>query len=91
MQPDQLTVLVAAYNEEVALPHLHERVSAVLATMPDIDGRMLYVDDGSSDATWQVICELARKDPRVSALRLSRHFGKPRSPPDWTRCAKARR
>lgn len=76
MQPDQLTVLVAAYNEEVALPHLHERVTAVFATLPDIDGRMLYVDDGSSDATWQVICELARKDPRVSALRLSRNFGK---------------
>lgn len=76
MRPEPLTVVVAAYNEEEALPNLHERVSAVFAGLADIDGRMLYVDDGSSDRTWQVICELARQDARVSALRLSRNFGK---------------
>ena len=76
MRPEPLTVVVAAYNEEEALPNLHERVSAVFAGLADVDGRMLYVDDGSSDRTWQVICELARQDARVSALRLSRNFGK---------------
>ena len=37
---------------------------------------MLYVDDGSTDDTWQVMQRLARQDPRVSLLRLSRNFGK---------------
>lgn len=76
MNPETLTVVVAAFNEEAALPQLHARVSAVFAEMPDVIGRILYVDDGSSDATWACIETLARQDPRVSALRLSRNFGK---------------
>jgi len=76
MRKDRLTIVVAVFNEEIALPHLHERVLAVLTTMRDIDGHVLYVDDGSIDATWDCISALARQDRRVSALRLSRNFGK---------------
>src|SRR6185312_10337439 len=42
----------------------------------EIDGRVLYVDDGSSDATWAVLQGIANGDARVSLLRLSRNFGK---------------
>src|SRR5690606_7914141 len=76
MNLDRLTIVVAACNEEAALPGLHARLVAVLAGMPDVDGRFLYVDDGSSDGTWECIDRLARQDARVSALRLSRNFGK---------------
>ncbi len=44
--------------------------------MPDIDGRVLYVDDGSRDGTWDVLQQLAASDPRVALLRLARNFGK---------------
>ena len=71
-----LTVVVAAFNEAAALPLLHARVAAVLATLPDLDGHMVYVDDGSTDGTWDIICRLAAEDGRVRALRLSRNFGK---------------
>jgi glycosyltransferase involved in cell wall biosynthesis len=37
---------------------------------------VLYVDDGSRDATWDVLCGFAAADPRVALLRLSRNFGK---------------
>ena len=73
---DRLTVVVAAYNEADALPLLHARLSPVLAAMDDVDARILYVDDGSSDATWPVMRQLAADDPRVGLLRLSRNFGK---------------
>ena len=73
---DRVTVVVAAYNEADALPLLHARLSPVLAAMDDVDARVLYVDDGSSDATWPVMRQLAADDPRVGLLRLSRNFGK---------------
>lgn len=76
MSRQRLTFVIAAHNEELALPQLHPRLCAVLDGLDDLDGRILYVDDGSSDATWNVIETLARAEPRVTALRLSRNFGK---------------
>lgn len=76
MTHDRLTVVVAAYNEAEALPLLHPRIAAVLDGMPDVDGRVLYVDDGSHDGTWAVLQRIAAADPRVAVLRLSRNFGK---------------
>ncbi|WP_282276753.1 glycosyltransferase family 2 protein [Stenotrophomonas sp. PS02297] len=73
---DRLTIVIAACNEQDALPLLHPRVRAELERLPDIDGRVLYVDDGSTDATWPLLQQLAEADPRVAALRLSRNFGK---------------
>jgi glycosyltransferase involved in cell wall biosynthesis len=74
-QPDTLTVVIAAFNEEAALPAMHSRVAAVLDAL-DLDCRVLYVDDGSRDATWDVLQAIAAGDARVSLLRLSRNFGK---------------
>jgi len=76
MRRDRLTVVVAAYNEAEALPQLHPRILAVLDGMADVDGRVLYIDDGSSDDTWRVLQSLAECEPRVGLLRLSRNFGK---------------
>jgi len=73
---ERLTLVVAAYNEEQAVPILHERLCRVLESMADVDGRILYVDDGSSDGTWALLTAVAAGDARVSALRLSRNFGK---------------
>ena len=42
----------------------------------DLVCQVVYVDDGSSDHTWQVLGELAAADGRVARLRLSRNFGK---------------
>ncbi len=71
----QLTVVVPAYNEAAVLDEFHRRLRAVLDGL-GMDCRVLYVDDGSRDATWAAIGTLAQDDPRVDALRLSRNFGK---------------
>src|SRR5690606_5922590 len=76
MQHDRLTIVIAAFNEAEALPRLQPRIAAVLDGLHDVDGRVLYVDDGSTDGTWQVLQQLAGMDRRIALLRLSRNFGK---------------
>lgn len=78
MTREQLTVVVAAYNEADVLPVLHARIVAVLDRLAadGVAASLLYVDDGSRDGTWAAMGELAARDARVSRLRLSRNFGK---------------
>lgn len=71
-----LTVVVPAYNEAAVLEEFHARLARVLDGLVDIDGRVLYIDDGSRDATWSLIEGLAARDPRVIGLKLARNFGK---------------
>ncbi|MDQ3287681.1 MAG: glycosyltransferase family 2 protein [Pseudomonadota bacterium] len=79
MAHDQITVVVAAFNEADSLPLLQPRIASALDELMSeqgVVGRVIYVDDGSSDDTWQVMRALAALDPRISLLRLSRNFGK---------------
>ena len=73
-----LTLVIAAYNEADALPALQPRIAAALdaAEREGLQARVLYIDDGSRDATWSILHGLAAKDPRIGLLRLSRNFGK---------------
>jgi polyisoprenyl-phosphate glycosyltransferase len=72
--PVFISVVVPARDEEAVLGEFHARLAAVLDR---IRGRseIVYVDDGSADATWSLLCSLARGDTRVRAVRLSRSFG----------------
>ncbi len=69
-----LTIVVPAYNESSVLDAFHARALAVLDGL-GLRGRLLYVDDGSRDTTWELIRGYCA-DPRVTGLRLSRNFGK---------------
>ena len=75
MDTTTLGIVIAAYNEAEALPGMHARLSRVLDAL-GLPAQVVYVDDGSRDATWAVLSGLAAADPRVRALRLSRNFGK---------------
>lgn len=70
-----LTVVIAAYNEEAALPVFHPRLMKVLDGLA-LDARVLYVDDGSRDGTWALLEGFAAADPRVGLVGLARNFGK---------------
>lgn len=70
-----LSVIVPAYNEAEVLPQLHDRLTAVLAGL-DMAAEIIYVNDGSRDATSSVLQALAGQSPQVAVIELSRNFGK---------------
>ncbi len=70
-----LSVVVPVYNEHASLPELHRRLTETLATL---DGRteIVYVDDGSSDRSLELIEDWVQdRDIDVSLVKLSRNFG----------------
>ncbi len=69
-----LSVVAPCFNEERVLPEFVRRVSAVLDGVNG-SAEIVLVDDGSRDATWNVMTELAAKDPRLVAVRLMRNHG----------------
>jgi dolichol-phosphate mannosyltransferase len=62
------------YNEAATLPELYERISAVAATF-DGPSEFIFVDDGSSDESYALLCAYKTSDPRVRSVRFSRNFG----------------
>lgn len=69
-----VSVVVPAFNEEKNLPHLYERLCAVLETRQG-PFEVVLVDDGSTDRTLTVMKDLQAKDPRVHYLSFTRNFG----------------
>lgn len=70
----ELSVVIPAMNEEDNIGAMHDRLIAALEGV--VDGfEMVWVDDGSTDATWETITGLAATDPRVRGLSFSRNFG----------------
>lgn len=69
-----LSIVVPVFNCGPCLRHLHERLSATLAEL----GRtyeLVFVDDRSEDDSWEILTELAERDPAFRLIRLSRNFG----------------
>lgn len=70
-----LSVILPSYNEEKMIPTAAERLSAILEGA-GIDYELLFVDDGSRDATWQMIEKAAGENSHVFGIHFSRNFGK---------------
>jgi len=71
-----LSIIVPCYNEEEAAPLFYKETTDVLKSMPDFDYEILFVNDGSTDKTLEVLKGLAAEDPHVLYLSFSRNFGK---------------
>ena len=74
----QISVVVPVFNEDAVLALFHARLAAVLADCPG-DHEIIYVDDGSTDNSPQVLEALRLNFPQVAVARLSRNFGKERA------------
>ncbi|MFQ5792200.1 MAG: glycosyltransferase family 2 protein [Acidobacteriota bacterium] len=70
----ELSVVLPVFNEDATLPELHRRLLAVLEGL-GLPFEVIYVDDGSSDGSAELLRERAAADGRVILLVLSRNFG----------------
>ena len=80
MNCDILYLVVPCYNEEEVLPETARRLEAKLGGMIEAGtvspkSRVLFVDDGSRDTTWELISHLHEKNPLFSGLKLSHNQG----------------
>ena len=73
--PFCLSIAIPIFNEESTIPELVQRTRAVLDRIPGGPHELLFVDDGSSDRTLQLLEQAADADPRISVIALSRNFG----------------
>lgn len=72
----KVSVLIPCFNEAQTLPALYEELKKLADTQTAYDWELMFVDDGSVDATLDVLKQLHIKDERVCVLSLSRNFGK---------------
>jgi glycosyltransferase involved in cell wall biosynthesis len=70
----ELSVVVPVYGCRECLFALHQRLRTSVASVTQ-SFELIFVDDRSPDGAWETLTELARSDPSVKALRLSRNFG----------------
>ena len=76
MSKDIISIVVPCHNEEEMVPIFHKEITAVSDQLPDAVFELIFVNDGSKDATLAELKRLASLDERVHYLSFSRNFGK---------------
>jgi len=73
-----ISLVAPCYNEQEAIPIFYKEACAVLEELErkNIAGEFVFIDDGSTDKTLEVLDQLSEKDGRVHYLAFSRNFGK---------------
>jgi glycosyltransferase involved in cell wall biosynthesis len=70
-----ISIVVPVYNEEESLGELREWIESILSAH-SFSYEVIFVDDGSNDASWKVIEELSGKYAAVKGIRFRRNYGK---------------
>jgi dolichol-phosphate mannosyltransferase len=71
---EPISIIVPVFEETDNVLPMAREVTAAFASVPN-DWELVFVDDGSRDATWEKICEAARANPRVRGVRHTRNAG----------------
>lgn len=75
MNPE-ISIVIPCFNEEEAIPIFYDETLRVLKTMSLSSFEFVFIDDGSSDRTLEVLKEISAKDKSVHFVSFSRNFGK---------------
>ena len=70
-----ISVVIPLYNEVESLPELHSRIRNVMEEH-GYSYEIIFVDDGSTDGSWEVIRRLRRESDHVKAIKFRRNYGK---------------
>lgn len=69
-----LSIVIPAYNEEENVPLLYQKLKEVLKGF-DREYEIIFVDDGSTDGTWERLVAIAKEDKRVKLIRFRKNYG----------------
>ena len=70
-----ISVIIPLYNEDESLPELHNWIQRVM-NANQYSYEIIFVNDGSTDRSWEVIEELRREDTNVRGIKFRRNYGK---------------
>ncbi|WP_339889935.1 glycosyltransferase family 2 protein [uncultured Flavobacterium sp.] len=70
-----LSIIIPLLNEQESLPELHQWIVSVMHAN-NFSYEVLFIDDGSTDNSWQTIEQLSKKDENVKGIRFLRNYGK---------------
>ena len=70
-----ISVVVPLYNEDESLPELYEWIERVM-NQNGFTFEVIFVNDGSTDKSWEIIEELSKKSPNVHGIKFRRNYGK---------------
>lgn len=70
-----LTLVIPLLNEQESLPELHHWIVKVMQAH-NFTYEILFIDDGSTDESWQTISKLSKENPNVKGIRFLRNYGK---------------
>jgi glycosyltransferase involved in cell wall biosynthesis len=71
----QVSIVIPLLNEEESLQELHAWIVSVMQSK-HFSYEILFVDDGSTDTSWELITKLSEENPSVKGIQFSRNFGK---------------
>lgn len=71
----QISIIVPVYNEQESLPELHNWISRVMEEH-GFSYEIIFVNDGSTDASWEVIQKLSTINPSAKGISFTRNYGK---------------
>ena len=70
-----ISIVIPLLNEAESLTELHDWIVSVMQSN-SFSYEILFIDDGSTDNSWQVIFSLSKKDTNVKGIRFLKNFGK---------------
>ncbi|UGS22956.1 glycosyltransferase family 2 protein [Flavobacterium channae] len=70
-----LSIVIPLLNEQESLPELHNWIVKVMQSN-NYSYEILFIDDGSTDSSWEVISNLSKENPNVKGIRFLRNYGK---------------
>ena len=70
-----LSIIIPLLNEQESLPELHQWIVKVMTTQ-NYSYEVIFIDDGSTDESWQIIEQLSKENPNVKGIRFLTNFGK---------------
>ena len=70
-----ISIVIPLFNEDESLGELHQWIRKVMNSN-NFSYEVIYIDDGSSDKSWEVLQFLKKEDSNVKAVRFQRNYGK---------------